>query len=149
MATPITYTPPELGPSVVYDMGVNAPIIHQRLIARLTARLYPLYEAGTIPFEPLPEMMLGEYSSPTPDVILYDNRADASPVIIEICQTRGAKGDLQKIVQLIDSELYGILEGFVYDYKTFQWLRYRKGDEGQATESSFSDVLNLDLNTYL
>jgi Uma2 family endonuclease len=130
-------------------MGVNAPVIHQRIIARLTAKLYPLFESGTIHYEPLPEMMLGEYSTPTPDLVLYDNDADQTPVIIEICQTRGTKGDLQKVVQLIDGQLYGIHEGFVYDYKTQQWLRYRLGDGGVATTSSQSDVLQLDLNQFV
>ncbi len=149
MAIPVTYTPPELDPSVVYDMGVNAPKYHQRTIARLTAGLYPLYRQGSIPYEPLPETMVGEYSSPTPDLILFDSASETTKVIIEICQTIGLKADVKKVIELIDGELYGVEEGFVYNYKTFQWLRYRKGDEGQATETSYSDVLNLDLNTYL
>ncbi|WP_262507334.1 hypothetical protein [Spirosoma radiotolerans] len=41
-------------------------------------------------------------------------------MIIEICQTRGANGDLEKIINLIDGELYGIHEGFVFNYKTQQ-----------------------------
>ncbi len=131
------------------DMGVNAPIIHQRVIARLTAKLYPLYESGAITYEPLPETMLGEYSSPTPDVILYDNNTDQTPVIIEICQTRGVKGDLQKVIQLIDGALYGIQEAFVYDYKTQQWLRYRLGDGGMTSPSSHSYILGLDLNQFV
>ena len=94
-------------------------------------------------------MMLGEYSTPTPDLVLYDNDADQTPVIIEICQTRGTKGDLQKVVQLIDGQLYGIQEGFVYDYKTQQWLRYRLGDGAIATTSSQSEVLQLDLNQFV
>ncbi|GAB3990929.1 hypothetical protein GCM10028807_19360 [Spirosoma daeguense] len=131
------------------DDGANAPVIHQRVIARLTARLYPLYESGVIGYEPLPEMMVGEYSSPTPDVTLYDNTTDSTPVVIEICQTRGVKSDVEKIIRMVDGELYGIEEGFVYDYRRHQWLRYRKGDGGLPTESSFSDILNLDLNSFL
>ena len=46
-------------------------------------------------------------------------------------------------------DLYGIREGFMYNYKTHQWLRYRFGDGGLPTESSFSEILNLDLNTSL
>lgn len=146
----MTYTRPESTPfSVNDDMSVNAPIIHQRIIARLTAKLYPLYQAGTIAYEPLPEMMLGEYSSPTPDIILYDNERDETAVIIEICQTRGLRGDLQKIIQLVDGELYGIIEGFVFDYKTEQWFRYRRDEGGVPIESSFSQVLNLDLAFFL
>jgi len=149
MTTPVTY-PEQVHPApIVNDMSVNAPIIHQRIIARLTAKLYPLYESGKIAYEPLPETMLGEYSSPTPDVILYENDTDQTRVIIEVCQTRGVKGDLQKVVQLTDGALYGIQEAFVYDYKTEKWLRYRKGDGGQATESSFSEVLQIDLGPFV
>ena len=81
-----------------------------------------------------------------PDVSLRDNQ---TPIIIEVCHTNGLKGDLQKVIQLIDEDLYGILEGFVYNYKTGKWLRYCKGDGGQATESSFSEVLSLNLNEFL
>lgn len=49
----------------------------------------------------------------------------------------------------MEEDDYGILEGFVFNYKTQQWLRYRKGDGGQAIESSFSEVLQLDLNAFL
>ena len=63
--------------------------------------------------------------------------------------SRGFKGDLKKVISLIDDESYSILEGFVYNYKTEKWLRYRKGDGGQAIESSFSEVLQLDLNAFL
>ncbi len=149
MATSVPYSEPTISLSMVNDMGVNAPVIHQRIIARLTARLYPLFEAATISYEPLPEMMLGEYSTPTPDVVLYDNETDQTPVIIEVCQTRGAKGDLQKVIQLIDGQLYGIQEGFVYDYKTRHWLRYGLGDGGIAVASSFSEVLKIDLNQFV
>ena len=132
------------------DMGVNAPRYHQSTIAKITAGLYPLYRSGTISLEPLPEMMLTEgYSSPTPDVILYDYVAEQTRVVIEVCQTNGQKNDLKKVVWLIEDNEYGILEGFVYNYKTNQWFRYRKGDGGQATESSFSEVLNLDLGVFI
>lgn len=134
---------------MVYDDGSNAPLIHQHTIARLTAKLYPYYEAGTIPYVPIPEMMVGEYNSPTPDVILYDYASEQAPVIIEVTHTKGTKSDLKKVVDLIDGDLYGILEGFVYNYKTQQWFRYRFGDGGLPTESSFSEVLNLDLNTFV
>lgn len=69
-------------------------------------------------------------------------------VIIEVCQTRGIRGDVQKVVQLVGGGLYGIAEGFVCDYKTGQWLCYRRGDGGLPTESSHSQVLNLDLASF-
>ncbi len=149
MATPAPYQIPELDPSIVFDMGVNAPVYHQRTIAYLTTGLLNAYRAGQCPYEPLPEMMVGEYSSPTPDLVLYDNVTETTKVIIEVCQTRGAKADLSKVIQLIDNELYAIQEGFVYDYKTQQWLRYQLGDGGAATASSVSVVLGLDLNQFL
>lgn len=109
-----------------------------------------MYRAGTITLEPLPEMMLTEgYRSPTPDIILYDYTAEQTRIIIEVCQTNGQQNDLKKILWLIEENEYGILEGFVYNYKTKQWLRYRKGDGGVATESSFSEVLNVDLGPFV
>lgn len=154
MATPVNYSEPATQSSMAYDMGVNAPIIHQRVIARLTARLYPLYESGAIAYEPLPETMLGEYSSrcdgpSTPDLILYDNNADQTPVIIEVCQTRGVRDDLQRVIQLIDGALYGISEAFVFNYKTQQWLRYQLGDGGITISSSYSNLLGLDLSQFV
>ena len=80
-----------------------------------------------------------------PDVLLFDNNAEETRVIIEVCQNRGQRNDLLKIVRLIDDNDYGILEGFVYNYKTHEWLRYRKGDSGVATASSYSDVMGVDL----
>lgn len=100
--------------------------------------------------EPLPETMLDEgQASPTPDVILCDNESEQTPIMIEVCHTKGLKHDCNKVIRLIDEDEYGILEGFVYDYKTANWLRYRKGDAGLMTQTSFSDVLNLDLNVML
>lgn len=59
----MSYAPLGTRPYIVHDdnTGTNAPIVHQRIIARLTAELYPLYfREGVIPLEPLPETMLGE-----------------------------------------------------------------------------------------
>ena len=133
------------------EMAVYGPRDHQRIIAKLTTRLGSLYyDAKTIRLEPLPETMLDEGQvSPVPDVILSDNDLDQTPIIIEVCHTKGLKKDINKVIRLINEDEYGILEGFVYDYKTGQWLRYRKGDADLMTETSFSDVLNLDLNDML
>lgn len=51
--------------------------------------------------------------------------------------------------QLIEDEDYGILEGFVYNYKTQRWFRYGKGDGDIPTESAYSTILNLDLAAFL
>lgn len=141
---------PDLIPQkfVIHDDGTNAPAIHQRTIANLITDLTIEYRSGRIPFEPLPEMMVGEYNSPTPDIVFFDATEEAK-VIIEVCHSRGMSGDLKNVISLIDEQGYAILEGFLYNYKTQQWLRYRKGDGGQATESSFSNVLQLDLNAFV
>lgn len=138
-------------PFFVYDDGVNAPLKHQQVISRLHVELGILYyKQRSIPYEPLPETMLAEgHGNPVPDVILFDHEAERTRLIIEVCQTNGQDNDLDKVIRLVEQAKYGILEGFVYNYKTQRWLRYRKGDGGQATESSFSEVLNLDLGPFV
>lgn len=133
------------------DQGVWAPADHQRVIAKLTTGLGILfYHEKRIQLEPLPETMLDEgKASQVPDVSLRDNRTDLTPIIIEVCHTNGLKMDTEKVIQLIDNDWYGIREGFIYNYKTHQWYRYLFGDGGLTTESSFSDILQLDLNAFL
>jgi hypothetical protein len=79
MATSIPYSVPFPQFSLANDMGANAPVYHQRTIARLVTGLTIEYRADKQPYEPLPEMMVGEYSSPTPDVVLYDNATETLP----------------------------------------------------------------------
>lgn len=146
------YFPPLTPPSLVHeDLGVWAPADHQRVIAKLTTGLGILfYHEKRIRLEPLPETMLDEgKASLVPDLSLCDNESDQTPIIIEVCHTKGQKDDIQKVIHLIDNDLYGIREGFIYNYKTQQWLRYRFGDGGLTTESSFSEILQLDLNAFL
>ncbi|MBN8823344.1 MULTISPECIES: hypothetical protein [unclassified Spirosoma] len=133
------------------DQGIWAPADHQRIIAKLTTGLGVLYyHQKRISFEPLPETMLDDTkASPVPDLSLVDTTTDETPIIIEVCKTNGQKGDIAKVIQLIDDDLYGIREGFIYNYKTQQWYRYRFGDGGFIAESSFSEILQLDLNTFL
>ncbi|RRA99966.1 hypothetical protein [Larkinella rosea] len=133
------------------DQGVWAPVDHQRVIAKLTMGLGVLFHREkTIHLEPLPETMLDEGKvSLVPDILLRDNETAQTPIIIEICHTNGLKADLHKVIQLIDDGFYGILEGFIYDYRTYQWLRYRKGDGSLTENSSFSEILQLDLNSFL
>ena len=80
-----------------------------------------------------------------PDVILFDEVAEETKVVIEVCQTNGQRNDLRKVIRLIEEDDYGILEGFVFNYKTREWLRYCKGDGGVATASSFSELMGVDL----
>jgi hypothetical protein len=133
------------------DFGVWAPPEHQRVIAKLTMYLGILYRLDKrIDLEPLPETMLDESkASEVPDLVLRDNLTAQTPVIIEVCHTAGLKGDLRKVIQLVDADLYGIREGFVYDYKTGSWLRYRFGDAGAATSDSFSERLGVDLQGFV
>lgn len=147
----MAYSSPASPSFLAHDDGVNAPLLHQQVISRLHVELGILYyKQQSIPYEPLPETMLAEgYGNPVPDILLFDHEAELTRIVIEICQTVGQKNDLRKVIRLIEDEDYGILEGFVYNYKTRTWLRYRKGDGGQATESAFSEILQLDLGTLL
>ncbi len=130
------------------DDGTNSPFSHQLVISRLTTELGLLhYHKKTIPLVPLPETPLDEGPGhAVPDLILYDQTAEQTRVIIEVCQNNGQRNDLRKVIRLIEEDDYGILEGFVYNYRTHEWLRYRKGEGGMATSSSFSEVLGFDLS---
>lgn len=131
-------------------MGINAPRVHQRVIARLTTSLTNLYDAGTIPFEALPETMVDEgQSSPVPDILLADTERDTVPVIIEIAHSSGVATDLEKIRRLITTTRYGILEGFVYDYKRNEWHKYHRDKGDISDRPSFCEAINLDLATLL
>jgi hypothetical protein len=125
------------------DDGTNSPLDHQRVISRLTFGLGLLYyQLKTIRLEPLPETPLDDGPGHSvPDLILLDPEAGETRIIIEICTVRGAKADVRKVIRLIEDEEYGILEGFVYNYRTHEWFRYRKGDGGLATPSAISEVL--------
>lgn len=133
------------------EMSVSGPRDHQRIISKITVGLGQLYyREKTISLEPLPETMLDELqASPAPDVILLDNESAEIPVIIEICHTKGLKRDLKKVKLLIEEADCGIVEGFIYNYEMAVWLKYRAGETELAIESSFSEVLQLDLNAFL
>ncbi len=133
------------------ERSVYGPKAHQRVIAKLTLGLGHLYyRERTLSLEPLPETMLNEgEASPVPDLILYDNQTRTTPVIIEVCHTEGLRKDLRKVIGLIDGGDYGIEEGFVHDYLAGGWYGYRRGNGGLPETSSFSRVLNLDLNAFL
>ncbi|GAB4037733.1 hypothetical protein [Spirosoma gilvum] len=138
-------------PFVVHDDGTNSPIAHQIIISKLTIELGILYyHKQKISLMPLPETPLGEGPGhQVPDVLLYDNQAEQTKIIIEVAQPRSAERDLYKIINLIENEHYGIEEGFVYNYHTGEWLRYRKGDGGVATSSSVSELMGIDMGPFL
>lgn len=145
------YSLPNSQAWLVHDDGVNAPMDHQRVISQLNVGIGKLYYYDkTISLEPLPETMIDEgQTSPTPDLVLYNPATELIPIIIEICHTRGQNNDLKKVISLIEDNGYGVLEGFVHNYRTGEWLRYRKGDGGVATATAYSELLGLDLAQFL
>ncbi|GAB3500627.1 hypothetical protein GCM10027341_26230 [Spirosoma knui] len=138
-------------PFTVHEDGTNSPFEHQLVISKLTVELGVLYyHKGLIPLIPLPETPLGDGPGyPVPDVLLFDKGAEQTRVIIEVSGNRSFNSDVRKVIRLIEDDDYGILEGFIYNYKTREWLRYRKGDGGVATTSSFSEVMGVELGAFL
>lgn len=138
-------------PFLVHDDGPNSPFDHQRVISKLTFELGLLYyQMQAITLEPLPETPLDEGPGhAVPDMVLYDKVAEETKIIIEVCQNTGQRNDLRKVIRLIEEDDYGILEAFVYNYKTREWLRYRKGDGGAATTSSFSEVMSVEMGGFV
>ncbi|MCC6459852.1 MAG: hypothetical protein IT260_05260 [Saprospiraceae bacterium] len=126
-------------------MGVNAPKIHQRIIGKLMMRLGILYHIEKqIPYEPFPETMIDEgQTSPTPDILLFDNVRKQNQVIIEVSGNTGARRDFEKVKQLVQE--YTVPEGFVYNYDTGAWLKYRLHQGEDSETPSFSDLIGLDL----
>lgn len=94
---------------------------------------------------PYPETMIDEsQTSPVPDVMLIDEEAELTKVIIEITHTQGVKRDLKKLKKLM--ETYDVEEGFVYDYKLQKWFKLK---EGKIIESDFCEALEIYLDTLL
>jgi Uma2 family endonuclease len=136
-----------LYPEQLIEMGINAPKEHQRIISKLTTGLGILfYKEKSIALEPLPETMIDEgQTSPVPDIQLYDNEHFTTPIIIEVAHANGVRNDFKKVARLMEEFDYGVQEGFVYDYIKKEWWKYRKGEGRILENSSFSEVLNLDL----
>jgi hypothetical protein len=129
-------------------MGVNAPKEHQRVIAKLTARLYWLYQEKMIEVEPLPEVMINEsQTSPTPDIILFSEEEYMNKVIIEITIPTTFKKDFAKVETLVEE--YEVEEGFVYDYIKFRWRKYKNGVGEIFDNPSFCDTIGYDLNDFV
>jgi Uma2 family endonuclease len=128
-------------------MGINAPRSHQRIISKLLTEFgIMFYKEKSMALEPFPETMLDEdKTSPVPDIMLYDNERETTPVIIEVTRTGSVKADLKKVRQLIDSDDYGIEEGFVFDYRKNVWFKYKQGKGDITIKPSFCDTLQLDL----
>jgi Uma2 family endonuclease len=105
---------------------------------------------GKISLEPLPETMIDKsQSSPVPDIILVDEILDTVPVIIEIAHGAGVQNDLDKVRRLITTTNYGIIEGFVYDYKRNRWFKFDKVNGDVLDTPSFCTTMNIDFGTLL
>lgn len=130
-------------------MGVNAPKSHQRIITKLITGLGHLYYTlGQIPYEPFPETMIDEsQTSPTPDILLFDNENQKNIVIIEISSNTGAKKDMEKVIELMHD--YDIPEGFVYNYNKKIWMKYEL-TKGEILENpSFCNAIGYDLQQFI
>ena len=129
-------------------MGINAPRLHQAIIAKLVYGLVGLYTRRENRFFAYPETMIDESeTSPVPDVMLVDTETDLTHVIIEITHTQGVKKDIRKLNELMKD--YDVKEGFVYDYKLQTWYKYQLG-KGEITENpSFCDTIGHDLDQFL
>lgn len=138
-------------PESTFEMGINAPKAHQRIISKLTASLgYLFYREHGITLEPLPETQIDEgQASPVPDILLYDNETYRTPIIIEICHPNGLNNDLKKVIRLIEENDYGIEEGFIYDYVRGYWSKYQKGVGQVFVAPSYSAILDIDLASLL
>lgn len=128
-------------------MGINAPKEHQAIITQLIHGLADLYIKDKTNLFPYPETMIDEgQTSPAPDILLYDHHQDRTVALIEVTHSSGVKKDCAKVLSLLRD--YDVQEGFVYDYKKNTWYQLDKLS-GETTESSFSQVLQLDLNKFL
>jgi hypothetical protein len=128
-------------------MGINAPKEHQAIITQLIHGLADLYLKDKTQLFPYPETMIDEgQTSPAPDILLYDHKQDKTLTLIEVTHSAGVKKDSAKVLALLRD--YDVLEGFVYDYKKKSWYQIDKVT-GEATESSFSKVLHLELDSLL
>jgi hypothetical protein len=128
-------------------MGINAPKEHQAIITQLIHGLADLYLKDKTHLFPYPETMIDEgQTSPAPDILLYDHKQEQTVALIEVTHSAGVKKDSAKVLSLLRD--YDVQEGFVYDYKKKTWYQIDKVT-GEATESSFSKVLNLELDCLL
>jgi hypothetical protein len=133
------------------EMGHNARLEHQRVITDLIVGLGTLYNQRRIALEPLPETDLdpGNPTSKCPDIQLRDNTQFTIPIIIEIAGNFGYKADFAKARTLLDEEVFGIQEVFVYNYDTQSWHKYSHPNGVAEDRRSYSDLLQVDLNDFL
>jgi hypothetical protein len=133
--------------NIVY-MGVNAPRIHQAIIAQLVTGVTNRYMQRQTNLFAYPEAMIDQsQTSPVPDVLLADPDTELTAVLIEVTHTQGVKKDSQKLIELMTT--YEVPEGFVYDYKLHLWRCFRLDGPIEGEASSFCQALGIDLNSFL
>jgi hypothetical protein len=129
-------------------MGVNAPRIHQAIIAKLVYGLTNLYLKNRTGLFPYPETMIDEsQTSPAPDLMLVDMATDLTKAIIEITHTQGVKKDAVKLLNLMRD--YEVPEGFVYDYKLGVWHKFALSTGEMTQQTAWCDAIQADLNEFL
>lgn len=52
------------------------------------------------------------------------------------------------MARILEEAEYGVVEGFVFDYKTHAWYKFSR-EKPNPQLSSYSDMLRLDLNAFL
>lgn len=133
--------------NIIY-MGVNAPRIHQAIIAQLITGVTNLYMQRKTSLFAYPEAMIDQsQTSPVPDVLLANPETELTSVLIEVTHTQGVKKDVQKLLDLMTT--YDVAEGFVYDYKLHIWRHFQLDGPADGEISSYCSVLAIDLNTFL
>jgi hypothetical protein len=125
-----------------------SPKEHQAVITRLIHGLADLYLRDKTQLFPYPETMIDEsQTSPAPDILLYDHKQEKTMVLIEITHSVGIKKDGSKVQALMND--YDVPEGFVYDYRKQQWYKFDRLTGPVKDNSSFSSMLQVDLNNFL
>lgn len=133
--------------NIVY-MGVNAPRIHQAIIAQLVTGLMNLYRNRQTKLFAYPEAMIDQsQTSPVPDLLLADPETELTSVLVEVTHTQGVKKDTQKLKELMTT--YEVSEGFVYDYKLNIWYRYELDGPDAGEKSSFCRAVGHSLSEFL
>lgn len=125
-------------------MGINAPREHQRIIRNLIFNLTNQLLHQSYDALPDSSMDADDHFSKCPDVLIEHDVNGSIPVIIEVTGKGGVKKDKKEIAELFlenEEQLYGLLEGFVFDYDTNKWHKITA-----ETESSYSDSLQIDLS---
>ena len=89
--------------NIIY-LGVNAPRIHQAIIAQLITGLTNLYSSGKSRLMAYPEAMIDQsQTSPVPDVLLANPETELTEVLIEVTHTQGGEKRYPEVKRINDS----------------------------------------------